>query len=94
MRGRVVLIGDAAHGMAPFLGFGANSAIEDGAMLADALPDDATVAGFARERAKQMGPLIGQSRRLRRMMHRRLFTTITRLVPSACVLGSLKARNQ
>ena len=43
-RGRVVLIGDAAHGMLPHHGQGANTSIEDAftlaALLADAPPDD------------------------------------------------------
>jgi salicylate hydroxylase len=44
-RGRVLLIGDAAHPMLPFLGLGAATAIEDGIVLARALaqgPDFAT----------------------------------------------------
>jgi salicylate hydroxylase len=36
-RGRVLLIGDAAHPMLPFLGLGAATAIEDGIVLARAL---------------------------------------------------------
>jgi salicylate hydroxylase len=43
-RGRVVILGDAAHGMLPHHGQGANTSIEDafalGALLADAKPDD------------------------------------------------------
>jgi len=43
-RGRVTLLGDAAHPMLPYLGQGACQAIEDGAVLATALsaagPDD------------------------------------------------------
>src|SRR3954451_17192170 len=43
-RGRVVLIGDAAHGMLPHHGQGANTSIEDAftlaALLADARPDE------------------------------------------------------
>jgi salicylate hydroxylase len=43
-RGRVVILGDAAHGMLPHHGQGANTSIEDAftlaALLADAKPDD------------------------------------------------------
>ena len=35
--GRAVLLGDAAHAMAPFLGQGANQAIQDGYCLASCL---------------------------------------------------------
>merc|ERR1711995_300064 len=35
--GRAVLLGDAAHAMAPFLGQGANQAIQDAYCLADRL---------------------------------------------------------
>jgi salicylate hydroxylase len=38
-RGRVVLLGDAAHTMAPHHGQGANVTIEDAAILASCLPD-------------------------------------------------------
>ena len=37
--GRVTLLGDASHSMLPFLGQGANSAIEDGFILARALSE-------------------------------------------------------
>ena len=37
--GRVTLLGDACHSMLPFLGQGANSAIEDGFGLARALTE-------------------------------------------------------
>jgi salicylate hydroxylase len=52
--GRVLLIGDAAHAMLPFLGLGAATAIEDGIVLARALGLGTGIeAGFAAfERAR------------------------------------------
>ena len=42
-RGRVSLLGDAAHPILPFLGLGAALAIEDGVVLAQALEDAADI---------------------------------------------------
>jgi 2-polyprenyl-6-methoxyphenol hydroxylase-like FAD-dependent oxidoreductase len=42
-RGRVVLVGDAAHGSTPHCGQGAAQAIEDGIVLAEELAADGTV---------------------------------------------------
>ena len=49
-RGRITLLGDAAHPMLPYLGQGACQAIEDGAVLATALTAEAVnpVTGLAR----------------------------------------------
>jgi salicylate hydroxylase len=49
-RGRVTVLGDAAHPMLPYLGQGACQAIEDGAVLATALSAEASdpVTGLAR----------------------------------------------
>jgi salicylate hydroxylase len=49
-RGRVTVLGDAAHPMLPYLGQGACQAIEDGAVLATALAAEAAdpVTGLAR----------------------------------------------
>jgi salicylate hydroxylase len=56
--GRVVLIGDAAHPVLPFLGLGAALAIEDGVVLARAMaqtPDpSAAFAAFQRARADRV----------------------------------------
>jgi 2-polyprenyl-6-methoxyphenol hydroxylase-like FAD-dependent oxidoreductase len=42
-RGRIVLIGDAAHGATPHCGQGAAQAVEDGIVLAEELAKDVTV---------------------------------------------------
>jgi 2-polyprenyl-6-methoxyphenol hydroxylase-like FAD-dependent oxidoreductase len=42
-RGRIVLVGDAAHGMTPHCGQGAAQAIEDGIVLAEELAKDVAV---------------------------------------------------
>jgi salicylate hydroxylase len=47
-RGRVTLLGDAAHPMLPFLGLGAAMAFEDGLVLARALMESPDVAGLRR----------------------------------------------
>jgi 2-polyprenyl-6-methoxyphenol hydroxylase-like FAD-dependent oxidoreductase len=53
-RGRVVLIGDAAHGVTPHIAYGAGLSIEDGAVLADSLSSpgslDAGLAAFVDRR--------------------------------------------
>jgi len=54
-RGRVTLLGDAAHPMLPYLAQGACMAIEDGVTLADELaasPDDPASAFLAYEQAR------------------------------------------
>jgi salicylate hydroxylase len=55
-RGRITLLGDAAHPMLPFLGLGAAMAIEDAMVLARALeasPDTQGLAIYERSRSKR-----------------------------------------
>lgn len=42
-RGRIVLVGDAAHGATPHCGQGAAQAIEDGIVLAEELAGDVSI---------------------------------------------------
>ncbi|MEU5090313.1 NAD(P)H-dependent oxidoreductase [Streptomyces sp. NPDC021356] len=64
---RVALLGDAAHPMVPALGQGANLALEDAAVLAEALASPAPVpealAGYARERMERAASVVLASRR-------------------------------
>jgi 2-polyprenyl-6-methoxyphenol hydroxylase-like FAD-dependent oxidoreductase len=97
-RGPVVLVGDAAHGMPPFLGLGANSAIEDAVRVAGALSHEpASLARLGQQRAALLNPRIREARRLGALMHARTalgglaFSMLTRLIPSALVLRQMRA---
>jgi 2-polyprenyl-6-methoxyphenol hydroxylase-like FAD-dependent oxidoreductase len=66
--GRLVLLGDAAHAMAPNLGQGANSALVDAAVLADELHRhdtlDKALVAYHRRRAKAVRRVAAASARL------------------------------
>ena len=72
-RGRVVLLGDAAHPTTPNLGQGANMAIDDAIALARALRDEADVpralARYERERLPRTRRIVKQSWDFGRHMH-------------------------
>lgn len=67
-RGRIVLIGDAAHGMVPFCGAGASSGVKDGTEIAKLLarghPSPGEIECFNKDLRKRNDTLIGESRRL------------------------------
>jgi 2-polyprenyl-6-methoxyphenol hydroxylase-like FAD-dependent oxidoreductase len=70
VKGRVVLIGDAAHATSPNMAQGASMAVEDALVLAEALgsgqPLAAALAAFETRRARRVccaGPASGSSRR-------------------------------
>lgn len=72
-RGRVVLIGDAAHAMTPFLGQGACQALEDAVLLAAAVADaapaglPAALAGYGAARTPRTSAIARRSRRVGRL---------------------------
>ncbi|MEJ2858141.1 MULTISPECIES: FAD-dependent monooxygenase [unclassified Saccharothrix] len=74
VRGRVALLGDAAHAMTPYLGQGACTAIEDGVVLAAALARFGAVpealAHYDRERRPRGRSVARMSRLAGRFGHR------------------------
>ncbi len=73
-KGRVCLIGDAAHAMLPFLAQGAAMAIEDAAVIADCLADhgdgpEYAFEAFQRSRAARVARVVAQARRNGRIYH-------------------------
>jgi 2-polyprenyl-6-methoxyphenol hydroxylase-like FAD-dependent oxidoreductase len=71
-RGRVTLLGDAAHSMVPALGQGACQAIEDGVVLArhlDSAEDDAAaLRAYEQKRIERTWPMVRRARRLGKLM--------------------------
>ncbi|RBY80614.1 hypothetical protein DQ238_08545 [Geodermatophilus sp. TF02-6] len=71
VRGRVVLLGDAAHGMTPALGQGACSALVDAVTLARLLGEHdvpAALAAYDRQRRPPTQRLVRRSARVARVM--------------------------
>ena len=67
-RGRIVLIGDAAHAMTPNMGQGAAMALEDSGvlveMLSEGAPVEETLVGFVARRKSRVDWVQNQSRRI------------------------------
>jgi 2-polyprenyl-6-methoxyphenol hydroxylase-like FAD-dependent oxidoreductase len=67
-RGRVLLIGDAAHACTPHLAYGAGIAVEDGAVLGEVLSADdslpAALKEFMRRRFERCRMVVENSRQL------------------------------
>ncbi|MFC4139800.1 MULTISPECIES: FAD-dependent monooxygenase [unclassified Microbacterium] len=63
-RGRVALLGDAAHPMAPFLGQGACQAIEDAVVLAHALDGPDGLVGYTAARRGRTADVVRRSHRM------------------------------
>jgi len=96
-RGRVGLLGDAAHLMTPNLGQGAAMALEDALVLADCLrqcgPRESALLNYERRRRWRAAYVVWQSRQVGRMIQVELpwlswlRDTVLRLTPDA--LGML-----
>ncbi|GGQ55257.1 FAD-dependent monooxygenase [Couchioplanes azureus] len=67
VKGRVALIGDAAHAMTPHLGQGANQALEDAVVLAAVADRPDGLARYDRERRPRSQQVAQASRRIGRL---------------------------
>lgn len=93
VRGRVVLLGDAAHAMTPDLGQGAGQAIEDAVTLAEAVDADDLLA-YDRLRRRRTQSIAQRSRRLGKIAQvssgpvAAVRDAAMRMAPQRVVLGS------
>jgi 2-heptyl-3-hydroxy-4(1H)-quinolone synthase len=99
-KGRVVLIGDAAHAMTPNMGQGAAMALEDSAVLAEVLTQDGELenqlAQWVARREPRVRWVQNQSRRIGRVgqlegaLACRLRNTVVRLTPDRASASALR----
>jgi len=99
-RGRIVLLGDAAHAMTPNMGQGAAMALEDSAVLVEELatgaPPAEAIARYAARREPRVRWVQDQSRRIGRVgqlghpLACRLRNAVARLVPDRATAGALE----
>ncbi|MBM3809980.1 MAG: hypothetical protein FJW22_17570 [Acidimicrobiia bacterium] len=87
-RGPITLLGDAAHPLLPHTGQGAAQALVDavalGKMLSSALPVEAALRSYERERQRKTRALLYQGRRMAALMRTRS--------PVACYLRDVAVR--
>jgi 2-polyprenyl-6-methoxyphenol hydroxylase-like FAD-dependent oxidoreductase len=98
-RGRVVLLGDAAHAMTPYLGQGGCQALEDAVVLAAALaaaPDvDTALAAYDRQRrprvdtVRRIAARVGRMNALRNPLAVAARNALVRLTPSAVAVRGM-----
>jgi 2-polyprenyl-6-methoxyphenol hydroxylase-like FAD-dependent oxidoreductase len=94
VRGRVVLVGDAAHAMTPNMGQGACQALEDAVVLAECLADD-DLASYDERRRRRTQKIVQQSARIGRLAQLQspvavvLRNALMRATPSSALMRSL-----
>ena len=99
-KGRVTLLGDAAHAMTPNLGQGAGQAIEDAAALATCLTGATSVASalqaYERQRRARANTIVQRSRRLGQVaqwehpLATRMRNTLVKMTPARVLLQQLE----
>eukprot|EP00624_Nannochloropsis_granulata_P006199 evm.model.NODE_45171_length_7443_cov_31.832325.1 len=93
-KGRIILIGDAAHATLPHVGQGANMALEDGIVLADCLEEqgfrhvEAALASFYAQRQERTKRIVDSSKAIGWLLDAR--TPVGVWVRNAVLVGAMK----